>query len=418
MSNGLAIAAVTATLQKLLYDRLRAKYDNADVTTLPLDKANTGENKVNLFLYHVALNAAWRNRSEVPGQMKPGEVGYPPLALDLYYLLTAYGQGDHTWDDQSHRLLGMAMSILHDHPLLGRDELRLALGDSNVQAQFERVRITPQPLSTEEVSKLWTAFQTQYRLSVAYQVSLVLIDSTRAGRAALPVLRRGPEDRGADVLAAPSPVLTASEPPDSLPSARLGDTLSLKGKRLDTAGIVVRFHHRDADSPIELQPLPEGTDEELKVQLPADRDAMGTWAAGFYTVDLLVRHPDRPSWATNEVPLAIAPAITITPNVGSPGDELNVICRPIVRSEQRVLLLFGDRFQIPPLSAPIEIEKDGLPATELKFTLPAANPGTYVIRLRVDGADSIPLPGFEPGGPRPLEFDAKQKVTVKKVAVE
>ena len=45
--------------------------------------------------------------------------------------------------------------------------------------QIERVRITPQPLSVDELSKLWTAFQTHFRISAAYQVSVVLIESTR-----------------------------------------------------------------------------------------------------------------------------------------------------------------------------------------------------------------------------------------------
>jgi hypothetical protein len=44
--------------------------------------------------------------------------------------------------------------------------------------QVERVRITLQPLTLEEVAKLWNVFQTPYRISVAYEVSVVLIEST------------------------------------------------------------------------------------------------------------------------------------------------------------------------------------------------------------------------------------------------
>ena len=49
---------------------------------------------------------------------------------------------------------------------------------SNLHEQIERVRITPQPLSLEEISKLWAAFQTNYRLSAAYQAAVILIEST------------------------------------------------------------------------------------------------------------------------------------------------------------------------------------------------------------------------------------------------
>ena len=44
------------------------------------------------------------------------------------------------------------------------------LRDSDLQDQVERVRITAQPLSLEEMSKLWMTFQTQYRISAAYEV--------------------------------------------------------------------------------------------------------------------------------------------------------------------------------------------------------------------------------------------------------
>ena len=74
------------------------------------------------------------------------------------------------------------MGILHDHPLLGAAEIEAALAESNLDQQVERIRITPQPLTLEEMSKLWTTFQTQYRISAAYQACVVLIESERARR--------------------------------------------------------------------------------------------------------------------------------------------------------------------------------------------------------------------------------------------
>src|SRR5207245_2354500 len=97
------------------------------------------------------------------------------LALSLNYVITAYGEDDE--DTRSHRILGRAMHVLNDFPLLGPTEI----------AQAERVRITPLALSTEEISKLWMIFQTQYRISAAYQVSVVLIESSRGVKAAPPV---------------------------------------------------------------------------------------------------------------------------------------------------------------------------------------------------------------------------------------
>lgn len=170
MSNSLAIAAVTSTLRHLLDRGLNREIPGAKVTTRPPDKARGGDsgNQVNLFLYHTAPNAAWRN-------IKPGEADQPPLALNLYYILSAYGQNEDDPDPFSHRLLGEAMHILHNHPVLDPVEIKESLDGSDLHKQAERVRVTLQPLSIEEISKLWTAFQTPYRISVAYEVSVVLI---------------------------------------------------------------------------------------------------------------------------------------------------------------------------------------------------------------------------------------------------
>ena len=178
MSNALAIAAVTTALRNLLDQGLNAEVPGTKVTTRPPDKArdNFTGNQVNLFLYQALPNAAWRNLD--PRQARSERPGQPPLALNLCYLLSAYGQNDDDPDPASHRLLGEAMRILHEHPVLEPREI----GDGSLgideHEHAERVRIALRPLSVEEMSKLWTIFQTPYRLSVAYEVSVVLIENT------------------------------------------------------------------------------------------------------------------------------------------------------------------------------------------------------------------------------------------------
>ena len=78
MSNALAVAAVTTTLRSLLTTALGGV---VSVTAKPLDEARQAAiDQINLFLYHLAPNAALRN-TPMPGQTKPGESGHPPLAL-------------------------------------------------------------------------------------------------------------------------------------------------------------------------------------------------------------------------------------------------------------------------------------------------------------------------------------------------
>ena len=249
MSNELAVGAVTLTLRNLL-DHVKDLKDSdiiddlpTDVkptaeiliTNLPLDEAyefDQAKNQVNLFLYHVEHSAAWRNM-EIPGRTHNGETAVPPLGLNLYYLITAYGQDKN--EIIGHLLLGKAMSILYDHPLLSRDEIKIAFGASRLQDQIERVRITPQPISIDEVSKLWTGFQSQYKLSVAYQVSVVLIESRRPSTTPLPVLMRGPGDQGVLVqpfVIPPFPSIDSIDFPNHQNTVQQGDLLTINGSLL------------------------------------------------------------------------------------------------------------------------------------------------------------------------------------------
>jgi hypothetical protein len=422
MSNSLAVAAVTETLRNLLDTLINADPNvdpNSDpllagteVTTRPPDKArvNIAGNQVNLFLYQTALNAAWRNM-DMPRQVHPGETGYPPLPLNLYYLLTAYGRDDDSSAILGHRLLGRAMSVLHDHPVLGTAEIKASLPGNDLYDQIERVHIAPQVLSVEDLSRLWTMFQTQYRISAAYQVTVVLIDSTRPAVAPLPVLKRGKEDRGVATSVGSSPVLLGVRPPWPQPNARLGDDLVLLGQQLSSQGVMARFSSQRLAAPVEIQPLPSGTADQITVHLSdanEDPGALAKWAPGVYTVALVVSRPDLPTWTTNEVPFTLTPVITVAPSSAPAGDvSLTVTCVPRLRDGQRVLLLFGDR-QIPvdTISTPADTSQP----TTLSFLVPAATQGTYPVRLRVDGVDSMPV--VLTGTPPKPEFDPAQTVTI------
>jgi hypothetical protein len=189
MSNSLAIAAVTSTLHKLLDDGVRLLDDGVTsdpeltdlvVTTLPPDKArNTNtNNQINLFLYQTAINSAFRNMN-MPGQVRPGETGKPPLALNLYYLVTSYGKNND--EVFSHRLLGRAMRILQEYPLLiksdllSENEIKALLSDSGLDAQLEHVRITPQLVIGGDI-KTVDDLSDAVQISAAYQVEVVLIE--------------------------------------------------------------------------------------------------------------------------------------------------------------------------------------------------------------------------------------------------
>lgn len=396
MSNVLAIAATTRTLRNLLLAQmpvLDTELSDLEVTLQPPDVARKGISKaqLNLFLYQVVANAAWRNL-DMPGQVRPGDSAPPPLALNLHYVITAWGRGDSDSDAISHRVLAAAMSTLHDRGVLDGNDIRNALPDNDLANQIERVRITPLPQSVDELSKLWTAFQTNYRTSAAYEAAVVLIDSQAAIRAPLPVLRRGPQDRGVIATASAAAALDTLIYPRTQPAVRLGEDIVLGGRQLTTDHALARFNSLRLDAPIDIAPLAGVAAGSLRVHIANttdDVDAASRWAPGIYTVALLVQPPGLPPLLSNELPLALAPIITLSPLAAAAGDlTLNLTCMPRLRDGQRVFLLFGDRLLVPQgISNPADTHQP----SALVFLVPGVAAGTYTVRLRVDGADSIPV---------------------------
>jgi len=378
MSNSLAIASVTATLRRLL-----EKGGVEHVTVRPLDKAPEGINadkqRINLFLYQALPDAAFRNM-EMPGRVKSGETGPPPLPLTLYYLLTAYS-GDERDETRSHALLGEAMQILHDHPLLGTDEIRDAvradrdLAASDLADQVERVRITLQPLLFDRgvmvQPDLTPPFPTLTEMTVpTREPSKKLIDMT--------------------------------ELPKQQPTAQLGDELLIKGHHLGESSVVVHLMHPLLKKAVEI-PVTNGTDKELHVTLPKKPTEL---PAGFYTVAAHIT-PIDPAAAgnermTNALSLSVAPKIeNVTPKSVRRDAVLTVQVSPRVQATQRVALLLGDR-ELHPETRPAQTDT-------LKFRVKNIVPGTYFARLRVDGVDSLLVDWSK----TPPEFDTTKKVTVQ-----
>jgi hypothetical protein len=410
VSNHLAIAATTATLRGLLDKKLDEIFP-VRVTARSPDKARdtATDDQVNLFLYQTMPSAAWRNR-DMPSQLKPGETGHPPLPLTLYYLLTAYS--DEAKDDfKSQILLGRAMSVLHDHPLLDKTEIKnVSSGDlatSDLHEQIERVRITLEPMPLEELSKLWTAFQTHYRTSAAYKVDVVLIESTRPAKAPLPVLERGKGDKGVTSqpdVESPFPTLLGIGLPNGQLSARLGDALKLTGRHLTGTTVSVQLVNPRLDEPLTnpaAVTITNATDTEVDITLKNDPVL---WAAGLFTVSVVVT-TGADVRTTNELPLTVAPRITtalplnVVRNPVTHEATIPLSVSPEVRPGQRASLVIGSR-EVPANVHPAQ-------TANLTFLVKEAPLGKHFLRVRIDGVDSLlVIPG-----PPPV-FDPNQTVTI------
>ncbi|OYD54392.1 hypothetical protein CGK74_06195 [Thauera propionica] len=436
MSTALAIAGVTAVLR----DRLNDGLVNHNVAGLigntvtvsvrapdrvvPADGAESSQ--LNLFLYRVAPNAAWRNAG-LPAHDPDGRhrVGNPPLALDLNYLLSAYSGGDL----HAEILLGYAMQLLHEFPVLTREMIRAALtpspdvgvllppalralSDCGLADQLEMLRITPLTIDTEEVSRLWSATQSSFRPSAAYQVSVVLIEATRSTRAPLPVLTRGERDpisgreRGVVVtpdLVPPLPAIEAVLPAAGQPAARLGEAVTLQGHHLDgSAREVLLASERFAVA----ETLPaSGASESGRMvfSIPASRAA--DFPVGVYEARArLVRAGEPRPRDSNRLGFTLAPDITNLPQTvarNPAGDVLVTITfTPELRAGQRATLIVGQRELAP--------QAYTAPTATLDFVIDNAETGAHLVRLRVDGIDS---PIIDHGVVPPRFLDLRLTIT-------
>ncbi len=399
MSSTLALAAATLALKNRLQLAVDRDGLNATVTSRPPDKArgNITGNQLNLFLYDLAISAAWRNAA-APRQLPGGEsISASPLGLSARYLLSAYAQDDE--DELAHRLLGSALLSLHDQPLLSAAELKTALPESDLWAQTEHVRITPHPISGDELSKWWTVFQAPYRPTFAYEVTVLLIDSRWPIHAALPVLKRGEDDRGIETTTGPGPSLVGVLPPEPLPAVRLGEGLTWQVDHTDslTAQAHVQPVAGEVFAPIPLIRTAPSAPFILPISGPE-------WTTGLYRAWLSLPASPHP-WTTNQAAFTLAPHLQVSPTTVPAGAfTLSVTCQPSLRAAQTPLLLIHG-LQLPPLSRNL----DGIHMT---FDVPALVAGTYTVRLRVDGVDSLPV-GVVDGTHAYLPtFEAAQQVEV------
>lgn len=416
MSSDLAIAAVSAVLRQLLHDGV-VDHDvlgaqgpvkiTAEAPDLIKTEGVDLPDLINLFMYHVTPNPGWRNFDLPSRDARGSRISNPPLALDLYYLVTAYSPREL----YAEILLGYAMDFLHETAVLTREAIQKVLspplvagaaadlppalqilGASDLADQVEQIKITPYVMSTEEMSKLWTAFQAHYRPSAVYLLSVVLMQRKRPARSPLPALTIGPwnpmwkQPEGVAVapdLVAPAPTLTELSPPNQQTAIRMGEILTLKGFHLADGPGTVHFTHMKTGKTLDIVGG-SATPTSLPAQLPA---ASNDWRGGVYSLFATIG-TGTAARITNSMPIALAPKIlTMARGGGGALATLTIACAPKVWKDQQVSCTIIEHEFFPKPPAPADPD----PLDQLVFEFdPAEFAGrTAYVRLRVDGVESI-----------------------------
>ena len=402
MSDYLAVGGVSAVLKALLNTGLSeggpatVLVSPPGITNKAPDLIVTGPDEqaqLNLFMYYASINPALRNTGLPSMDASGAQLSNPPLAINLHYLVTAYGANPFDMEI----LLAFAMQVFHNTPVVPRSVIQSALtalssgspsteqqliSASTLASQIEHIRITPEALTTEEIYRLWTAFQTSYRPTTSYQVSVVVIQNTNSYQSNLPVQNRS-------LVALPSigPVISGVSPTMVAP----GQTFTINGSNFlggAPSNTLVSFD--------EAAPVPVLTVQGncVRVTVP------NTLEAGICNVRVTVNvtFPSsataHPCFASNPVPFQLIPVIQAPSPAPVPpaplyaatrGGTLTITVTPPVGNQQTVVVYIGNQAILQaqgPLGPPSS-------STTVTVTVPAAIAvGTYSLRVEVDGAQS------------------------------
>jgi hypothetical protein len=389
MSNYLAIATVTAALQRILQAAIQFDVEGARVTTLRPDRLGQGtpDKGVNLYLYQVERNGVWQSNADLKSRSRKGENGKKNhTALDLNYMISVYGSEVEL---EPQRLLGSVVGTLSDCGVLNADTIRETirdpnytyLADSDLGDRLEDLRFVPLDLSVEDLSKIWSVFfQTPYTLSIAYQATAVTIEGDDAAHQALPVRDRA-LSRAAPFWHQPvideaiarggryEPILT-------------GSTLQIRGKHLNGRAVRVRL------GDVEVTP-PETSDTQI--YLPLSMVPAGALRLGVQTVQAI--YPD--TVESNAMPFVLRPTVVEVRVLELEGDAdelrsgvLTVRLDVPVMPQQQVIVALNERAIDHPSAYLFRASRRSRPTPNLRVPLREVKPGQYLIRARVDGAES------------------------------
>jgi Pvc16 N-terminal domain len=400
MSNALGIAAVSAVMRDLLNNGLvDASVGDVTVTAQSPDKVKLDgdeQSQLNLFLYRVTPNQGWRNVDLPSFDASGNRVSNPPLALDLHYLLTAYGSADF----QPEILLGYGMQVLHENPVLDRQAIRNTLTPGPVTGgilppalqtltaaeiadQVEQLKITPETLGSDEISNVWGAIGAHYRPTAGYLVSVVLIESRHTTRPALPVRLRQ-----VFVLPLRDPHIESVAADDGKPIVSTS-TLVVAGERLQHDPMELLVGGLDAT-------ISDASDTQLVASLPAGLRAGVQSAQVKHGLDFGTPTEPHRGFESNVVAFVLHPVFggfgTFTPPL--PGGlapysgAVEVTITPVPRSDQRIVLLLNRTTPADPPSYAFTADRRTSDGDPVAVPLENLARGEYFVRVQVDGAES------------------------------
>ncbi|MFI6664858.1 Pvc16 family protein [Streptomyces sp. NPDC050481] len=381
---------------------LQARVDAAGMVPRPLVGPGPLDDlgqipRVGVHLYRTTRNAAL-SVDEYATRSAAGEVRRTPTAvLDLHYLLTFRGIEPY----QSEQLLALCAAGLGAVTDLSPELIALAtashpeIAGNDLAQAAERVRVTPEALPLDEISRLWALYSPgAFTVTLAYAAGPVHVESVEVPGTVLPVAKAAFDARPIaaprlDAVAGPdgvgAPVRAASPmPPLQLfggqLTARSGETLAVLLDGTPVAPVTVVD---DGRLTIPLTPVKPGRHTVQVRRLGAPTDPVLT--------------STRPAASSQTVTFTVVPTLSAaTANThgvnGGRSGTVSADVIPAVAAPQRVRLLLDSVAATPPVALAVDmpLASDRPPQTSVTANVVDVPAGVYRVTLEVDRVRSLP----------------------------
>jgi hypothetical protein len=398
MSNALAIGAVTELLRRRLNSAFTQAATDFSASVQgamafvqrPGGAHGAATAGADITLYRTTQHPQWRN-CDLATRSSDAKtlLQTPKVGLTLRYLITTFGA---QLEVEAEQLLGVVITALYASAPLAREEIADAkaavppppdfLADTDLETQFDLVKFTVLAADDDEVGRVWSMMPLgTIAPAVLVEASVVIVQSEMRPSAPLPVL-----ERTLGAVPSRAPLIIRIDAESGGPAAPIyaGQPVVILGRGLAAVGLRVEID--GVEVPAATVTVVDR--ERLRLVVPA---ATIAGARGVRVIhDLIGTPPATVLGAVSQVaPMIVRPQVTATAKAGG---NIQVSVTPTVGAGQAVEVLLSSGTTTVALKAlranpnRIDAKLDGVAA------------GAYVVRVRVDGVESLPTRST-PNGP-------------------
>lgn len=176
MADYTALAEAGEGLVQLLREHLTPEPISKEELISLCSPHESENNQLTVYLFHIEEDQQSASGGYV--QQSRDLQRMSPSRLNLSFLITAHSKAPaQLREADQYRMLGAAIQVLKDHPLLERPYLAGSLADSDAA-----LRLSVERPNFEQLTKIWGNPSKPYKLSIVCKLGGVLLDSKRVRR--------------------------------------------------------------------------------------------------------------------------------------------------------------------------------------------------------------------------------------------